>query len=90
MIQTAIETISDGFVLFDPDDRLVLCNSRFRELYPKLADVAQPGAPFSSILEVGVARGVLDTGGKSGEAMGRRAFAATQQAGRSGRISPWR
>ena len=31
MIQTAIETISDGFVLYDPDDRLVLCNSRFRE-----------------------------------------------------------
>ena len=64
MIQTAIETISDGFVLFDPDDRLVLCNSRFRELYPKLADVAQPGAPFSKILEVGVARGLIDTGGQ--------------------------
>jgi signal transduction histidine kinase/CheY-like chemotaxis protein/HAMP domain-containing protein len=62
MIQTAIETISDGFVLFDPDDRLVLCNSRFRELYPKLADVAQPGTPFSKILEVGVERGVLDIG----------------------------
>lgn len=27
MIQTAIETISDGFALFDPDDRLVLCLS---------------------------------------------------------------
>jgi len=64
MIQTVIETISDGFVLFDPDDRLVLCNSRFRELYPKLADVAQPGAPFSKILEVGVARGLIDTGGQ--------------------------
>src|SRR5262249_8566882 len=38
MVQTAIETISDGFVLFDPDDRLVLCNSRYRELYPKLGD----------------------------------------------------
>ena len=35
MIQTAIETISDGFALFDPDDQLVLCNSRFRELYPR-------------------------------------------------------
>ena len=68
MIQTAIETISDGFALFDPDDRLVLCNSRFRELYPRLDDVAQPGTPFSSILQAGVARGVLDTGGKSPEA----------------------
>jgi signal transduction histidine kinase/CheY-like chemotaxis protein len=67
MIQTAIETISDGFVLFDPDDRLVLCNSRYHQLYPKLADVAQPGMAFSKILEDAVERGVIDTGGKSPE-----------------------
>jgi adenylate cyclase len=68
LIQTAIETISDGFVLFDPDDRLVLCNSRFRELYPKLADVAEEGTPFSKILTVGVERGVLDIGNLSPQA----------------------
>jgi len=68
MVQTAIETISDGFALFDPDDRLVLCNNRYRELYPKLDDVAQPGTPFSTILKVGVDRGVIDTGGQSPEA----------------------
>src|SRR5262245_356252 len=67
MIQTAIETISDGFVLFDPDDRLILCNSRFHELYPKLADIAQPGTPFSTILKVGVERGILDTGNMSSD-----------------------
>jgi signal transduction histidine kinase/CheY-like chemotaxis protein len=67
MIQTAIETISDGFVLFDPDDRLVLCNSRYCELYPKLADVARPGVPFSKILEVAVERGVIDTRGQARE-----------------------
>src|SRR6266481_2271379 len=38
MIATAIETISEGFVLYDPQDRLVLCNSKFRELYPKIAE----------------------------------------------------
>ena len=68
MIQTAIETISDGFALFDPDDRLVLCNSRFRELYPKLDDMAQPGTPFSAILKAGVERGVLETGGQAPDA----------------------
>jgi signal transduction histidine kinase len=68
MIQTAIETISDGFALFDPDDRLVLCNSRFRELYPKLDDMAQPGTPFSAILKAGVERGVLETGGQTPDA----------------------
>ena len=67
MIQTAIETISDGFALFDPDDRLVLCNSKFRELYPRLDDVAKPGVSFRTILETGVERGVLDTKGQSAD-----------------------
>ena len=64
MVQTAIETISDGFVLFDPDDRIVLCNSKFRELYPKLDDQARPGTKFVDLLKVGVERGVLDTAGQ--------------------------
>jgi len=68
MIETAIETISDGFVLFDRDDRLVLCNRRFREIYPRLDDVAQPGTPFSTILEVGVERGVIETKAQSADA----------------------
>lgn len=67
MIETAIETISDGFALFDPDDRLVLCNNRFLELYPTLDDVAQPGTTFSTIVEVGLQRGVIDTRGQAPE-----------------------
>src|SRR4029077_19256588 len=35
----ALGSISEGFVLFDADDRMVLCNSRFRDLYPGLADL---------------------------------------------------
>ena len=31
MIQT-IESVSEGFCLYDSEDRLVLCNSRYREL----------------------------------------------------------
>jgi len=68
MIETAIETISDGFALFGPDDRLLLCNNRFRELYPTLDDVAKPGTPFSTIVKVGLERGVIDTQGEPSEA----------------------
>src|SRR5262249_1272784 len=42
--------------------------SRYRELYPKLSDVAHPGTPFSKILEVAVERGVIDTAGQSADA----------------------
>ena len=59
-IETAVETISDGLVLYDPEDRLVLCNSKFRELYATLADLATPGTPFSTIIRAAVERGVVE------------------------------
>jgi signal transduction histidine kinase/DNA-binding response OmpR family regulator/HAMP domain-containing protein len=41
-IATAIETIPDGFVLHDADDRILLANSKYRELFPAGADAAGP------------------------------------------------
>jgi signal transduction histidine kinase/DNA-binding response OmpR family regulator len=67
MIATAIETISEGFVLYDPQDRLVLCNSKFRELYPKIDDLMVPGTPFATILRAIVDRGVVDLEGRTPE-----------------------
>ena len=56
----AIESISEGFSLYDADDRLVLCNSRYREsLYPGIADVVVPGASFEAILRHGAKRGLV-------------------------------
>jgi PAS domain-containing protein len=47
----AIESISEGFALFDQDDRLVLCNSRYRDLlFPGLADVMERGTLFETII----------------------------------------
>ena len=65
MIATAIETISDGFVLYDPQDRLVMCNTKFRELYPKVDDVLVPGTPFPAILRAVADRGMVDLGGRT-------------------------
>jgi PAS domain S-box-containing protein len=47
----AIESISEGFAYYDADDRLVLCNSRYREmLYSGVdADIA-PGTSFETII----------------------------------------
>ena len=47
----AIETISEGFALFDPQDILVMCNSRFcRDFRDTAADLFS-GLPFDSYVD---------------------------------------
>jgi len=53
----AIEIIDEGFVYFDKDDRLVLCNEKYREYYPKVRDLIVPGARFEDIIREGARRG---------------------------------
>ena len=55
----AIETISEGFSLYDAEDKLVLCNSRYRELFASHADVIVPGTSFETILRTAVERGQI-------------------------------
>jgi class 3 adenylate cyclase/HAMP domain-containing protein len=47
----AIESISEGFAFYGPDDRLQLCNTRYRELLYAGREVElAPGTPFEAIL----------------------------------------
>ncbi len=46
----AIEAIPDGFVLIDSDDRIVVVNSRYRDIHIKSAQLLHPGAPFETFL----------------------------------------
>ncbi|WP_142847420.1 PAS-domain containing protein [Telmatospirillum sp. J64-1] len=55
----AIESISEGFILFDSQDRLVLCNSRYREMLTPLTDLLVPGTPFREIAAAAAQRGVV-------------------------------
>jgi signal transduction histidine kinase/DNA-binding response OmpR family regulator/HAMP domain-containing protein len=55
----ALESISEGFFLFDAEDRLVVCNDRFRQLYPGLADVVVPGVTFERIIRAVAERGIV-------------------------------
>src|SRR5439155_1681309 len=53
----AIESISEAFSLYDTDDRLVLCNSRYRELaYPTPPD-ALVGMRFEQIIRTAAEHG---------------------------------
>ncbi|WP_454020360.1 ATP-binding protein [Azospirillum sp. Marseille-Q6669] len=58
LLSDAIECITEGFVLYDAQDRLVLCNGRYRELFSANTDLITPGARFEEVLRGGVERGV--------------------------------
>lgn len=58
-LTAAIEALQDGFVLFDAEDRLVLCNDRYRETYPELAGILGIGVTFEEILREGLAQGMV-------------------------------
>ncbi len=57
LLRTAIETIDEAFVLYGPDDRLVLCNDKYRSLYATSSDLIVTGASFEDIIRQGALRG---------------------------------
>lgn len=53
----AIESLPDGFVLYDAQDRLVMCNSKYKEFYSRSADLIEVGRTFEDIIREGATRG---------------------------------
>jgi PAS domain S-box-containing protein len=70
----AIESISEGFSLYDANDQLVVCNSRYKKLlYSGIEDVVIPGTPFEMIIRAAAERGlVADAEGRTEEWMVER------------------
>ncbi|GJE53689.1 PAS domain-containing sensor histidine kinase [Methylobacterium thuringiense] len=53
-LRDAVEAISEAFVLWDDSNRLVLCNSKFRDLHALAAEDAIPGRRYADIMGRGV------------------------------------
>lgn len=51
-LAAAIETVQEGFALFDARDVLVMCNSRFNALLPDIRDKLKPGLSFADYLTI--------------------------------------
>ncbi|GGF53768.1 signal transduction histidine kinase [Azorhizobium oxalatiphilum] len=82
-LRDAIESISEAFVLWDSQNRLVLCNSKFQTLHELPDDAIVGGTPFDVIANVGrhpVTRTPLKPEDKPEE--GSRAFEAQLSNGR--------
>ncbi len=56
-LQDAIDVLPDAFALYDADDRLVVFNQRYREVYHESAAVMAPGIRFEDALRHGLAVG---------------------------------
>ena len=56
----SVETIGDGFVVFDPDSILVAANSAFLSVFDGIECVA-PGVSYSEIVRIMVEEGIVDT-----------------------------
>jgi two-component system cell cycle sensor histidine kinase PleC len=52
-LRDAIETIPESFVLWDADNRLVLCNSYFQRLHRLPDSAVVPGTPYETVSAVG-------------------------------------
>ncbi|NEX21674.1 response regulator [Thiorhodococcus mannitoliphagus] len=57
LLHAAIETLGEGFVIYDAEERLVYCNEEYRNLYRTSAPIIATGRTFEEILRYGVERG---------------------------------
>jgi PAS domain-containing protein len=58
LLRDAVDSMSEGFVIYDRDDCFVMCNETYRQIYAEGADFLVPGANYEDIL-----RDVLINGG---------------------------
>lgn len=49
LLQNAVESLSEGFILFDADEKIALVNKQFRNLYAELSEYYVPGTSFEEI-----------------------------------------
>jgi diguanylate cyclase (GGDEF)-like protein/PAS domain S-box-containing protein len=53
----ALDAVPEGLAVFDPQDRYVLWNRRYAEIYAESRDVMAPGVSFEEVVRAGLARG---------------------------------
>jgi two-component system cell cycle sensor histidine kinase PleC len=87
-LRDAIETIPEAFVLWDAEDRLVLCNSNFQALHHLPDQALAAGTPYASVVAAGRKPIIRTTiANDEGQPPGARTFEARLDDGRWMHIS---
>jgi len=74
-LEDALSALSSGFALYDADDRLVLCNETYRDLFCEIREFIEPGARFEDLLRRLPEFGNIPGGAESAEAWIRERIA---------------
>ncbi len=64
-LEAAIESLEEAFAIFDRDDRLVLVNTKWRQIYQVIDEQIRPGLSFEEHVTLSVRAGMIP------DAMGR-------------------
>ena len=87
-LRDAIETIPEAFVLWDADNRLVLCNSNFQALHHLPDNAVAAGAAYETVVAAGKKPIIRTTvANEDGQPPGARTFEAQLDDGRWMHIS---
>jgi two-component system cell cycle sensor histidine kinase PleC len=86
-LRDAIETIPEAFVLWDAENRLVLCNSNFQELHQLPDEAVVAGTSYETIVATGRKPLIRATVAHDSEPRGARTFEAQLEDGRWMHIS---
>ena len=63
-LRESIESLAGGFALFDANERLVLCNRRYGDLYAGARDLLVPGMRFEEIVTAAASAGNFPQAGE--------------------------
>jgi two-component system, cell cycle sensor histidine kinase PleC len=86
-LRDAIETIPEAFVLWDAENRLVLCNSNFQDLHQLPDEAVVAGTSYETVVATGRKPLIRTTLAQDSEPRGARTFEAQLEDGRWMHIS---
>jgi PAS domain-containing protein len=85
----ALQSMAEGFALFDADERLVYCNQRYLDCFPRTAALRVPGARLADLRRAAIAAGEFkNVDPSNGDAWTAQQRALFEHGGRSESSSP--
>ncbi len=68
LLDEAVASIPQGLVIFDAEDRLVSCNTAYRDMFGHVAGRVVPGVRFAELLRIMLQEGLLPEAEEAGQA----------------------